>query len=451
MEEHKHEKYIAKLRTVSLEGNERAHIRAELVAYMQYHPIRVVSSYGEKTTVKTGWFFHHLSYLATGFATVALLLGGVTYAAEGSMPGNSLYSVKVSVNEEVLGWFAFGDEAKAVWEARRAERRLEEAEQLAVAGDLSAEARATLATRLETHAKAAAARLGKLASADGRTAARVSSELESSLRAHEHILLSLDGVKSDIEPHEMATMMSMEAATDTGEGNSTSQVSISTAGISTLVAQVRLSLDDIVSVRVQAEGNASSDDIEDATLADEFMRAAEALGSARSMFESREATLKSSIAAEAELRLRRAEESLAEAEVALKEQNRAAALTLLRTSIRAATEARILARTSARIDIDILPGLDVKLEEHFEGEEIDTATSSERGSSTAPSTKGQGASIIDILIDTDLNTDSEASSTTIQQNNQATSTSKSSTSTSVKNTNNASVKTEVNVKINTGL
>src|SRR3989344_3616455 len=61
--------------------------------------------------------FNPMSVIAS--LVIALMLGGgVSFAAEGSLPGDALYPVKVSVNEEVRGAITVGAEAKAEWEAR---------------------------------------------------------------------------------------------------------------------------------------------------------------------------------------------------------------------------------------------------------------------------------------------------------------------------------------------
>jgi len=60
---------------------------------------------------------------------IALLLatsGGTVAAAENSLPGDLLYSVKLNVNERVMSATAFSDEAKADFEAKLSERRLQE-------------------------------------------------------------------------------------------------------------------------------------------------------------------------------------------------------------------------------------------------------------------------------------------------------------------------------------
>ena len=64
------------------------------------------------------------------FLIVTLLVsagGGVSIAAEGALPGDGLYPVKISINEKVVAAFSVSVDAAANWEARLAERRLEEA------------------------------------------------------------------------------------------------------------------------------------------------------------------------------------------------------------------------------------------------------------------------------------------------------------------------------------
>lgn len=58
---------------------------------------------------------------------VAVLLGGGTsFAAEGALPGDALYAVKVGVTEPIRAILAASPESKALWDVTRAERRLEE-------------------------------------------------------------------------------------------------------------------------------------------------------------------------------------------------------------------------------------------------------------------------------------------------------------------------------------
>lgn len=89
---------------------------------------------------------------AATLAIIAATGGGIALTAESSVPGDLLYPVKIHVNESVRGGLAFSSEADAKVEADRSERRLEEAEKLAVEGKLNAEQRAKLQQAFNVHA-----------------------------------------------------------------------------------------------------------------------------------------------------------------------------------------------------------------------------------------------------------------------------------------------------------
>lgn len=118
---------------------------------------------------------------------------GVSYAAESAVPGDVLYPIKVSVNEEVRSAFAQGHEKKAEWEAVRAERRLEEAATLAVQGTLDDARREYLATRFERHADAVVSNAGALEESDAPAALDIVTGFEARLAAHEALLEELNG------------------------------------------------------------------------------------------------------------------------------------------------------------------------------------------------------------------------------------------------------------------
>lgn len=101
-----------------------------------------------------GWFISPRSFAP---ALALLLLVGVSTAsaAQGSLPGDILYPVKISINEQVESAFAVGTEAKAQLHAELANRRLEEAQALAVAGKLHSEAADVLEANFNTHAETA--------------------------------------------------------------------------------------------------------------------------------------------------------------------------------------------------------------------------------------------------------------------------------------------------------
>lgn len=118
--------------------------------------------------------------------------GGVSVAAENARPGNALYGFKVGVNEGIRAALNGSGEADAHYEARRAERRLEEAEQMAAKGEFNADARASIEANFVAHADRVNARIDEFeAKSDFKAAADVAANFETSLEAHERILAAL--------------------------------------------------------------------------------------------------------------------------------------------------------------------------------------------------------------------------------------------------------------------
>src|SRR3989344_3866838 len=76
---------------------------------------------------------------------------GVSLAAEGSLPGDILYPIKVGVTEKIRVAVASSDENKVEILARFAERRIEEAAKLAAKGEFDSENRDELELRLKNH------------------------------------------------------------------------------------------------------------------------------------------------------------------------------------------------------------------------------------------------------------------------------------------------------------
>ena len=126
--------------------------------------------------------------------TLALLVGGGTsYAAEGAVPGDLLYPIKVEVNENVKSALAVSADAEARLQARLAEERLEEAQKLAARGELTTEASVDISTRLKSHYDAATKSSDKAqAEGDYEYSATMRASLEGSLRTHADVLTDLN-------------------------------------------------------------------------------------------------------------------------------------------------------------------------------------------------------------------------------------------------------------------
>ena len=111
---------------------ERATMRAELEERTRRAP--------ETVHVPTALPSPYFSFFTRPYALIAAVLmlavvGSGTAAASGAVPGDTLYAVKVHVNENVEQALAFTDDAKADVEIRHVEERLKEVELLAAEGD----------------------------------------------------------------------------------------------------------------------------------------------------------------------------------------------------------------------------------------------------------------------------------------------------------------------------
>lgn len=176
---------------IRMNEKDKKEIRNFLIETMRTGDVRAAIPAGQGMwSAKTHYsFYSFLRPMPIAFILVLLVGGsGVSYAAEGSLPGEVLYPVKVHVNESVRGWVSVSEEAKADWEARRALRRLEEAEKLAVAARLNEETRVQIEANFERHANKVEERIEKFEERDTEKAAEVTAHFEVSLNAHARIL-----------------------------------------------------------------------------------------------------------------------------------------------------------------------------------------------------------------------------------------------------------------------
>ena len=120
-----------------------------------------------------------------------LIGGGVSIAAEQSLPGDALYPIKISVNETVRGGLSFSSESKASFEVKKAEKRLIEAEELAAEGKLNADTRAQIEANFDRFAERVAVRIAEVQKENPEAAAEIAARFETALSAHEATLAQL--------------------------------------------------------------------------------------------------------------------------------------------------------------------------------------------------------------------------------------------------------------------
>jgi hypothetical protein len=143
-------------------------------------------------------FVHSRILVPMAVFVVVFVSGSTAAAAQGALPGDVLYPVKVSINETVeVALAGTSLVAKAEVSAKLAERRVEEAEALAARGELTEETGHALAANFEAHAEATEELASQVEASDPAAATQIRTKLDSSLSAHSAILATLSGTDAE--------------------------------------------------------------------------------------------------------------------------------------------------------------------------------------------------------------------------------------------------------------
>ena len=183
---------------VFLSSAERERMKRTIHTYMEMKPLRGPAI---EATVPDAWDIRRLFAPRPVAATLIVALfastGGISYAAEGALPGDILYSVKTRVNEPVAGALAVSTSAKTAWAMNVAGTRIKEAATLAAQGRLDATTQEKLQASFEAHAQAASNAIAEEASSSPETSAETAVSFEAQLSEYEHVLTQV-GTARDI-------------------------------------------------------------------------------------------------------------------------------------------------------------------------------------------------------------------------------------------------------------
>lgn len=199
------------LKREGLAEHERIALRHKLKLFMHEHPLRVpvrIRILGALRVSQQGAYLFAPQRAVAVFTLALFLCTGIgsSYAAEHALPGDTLYFVKVKINEPVAGALALSDTRKAQWGVSLTERRLEEAEALAAEGRLGESESQVIVSLLDASRAKFDERIAALdnSESDDVLAADVRSDLRSSLDAHAFVLEELaaevPAVQQAIEP-----------------------------------------------------------------------------------------------------------------------------------------------------------------------------------------------------------------------------------------------------------
>ena len=317
------QKELDGLKHIQVSKNEKYSMRDALSEYMKYKPIRS----GQKhESISYRFSFVWMQRPMPIFAAVLVfVIGGSTVAAaEGALPGDTLYPIKVSVNEEMRGAFAFSSESKANWNIARAERRLEEAALLAADGNLTEEVREELDTRLEEHTEEAE-RYAREAEGEERDEIRFAllyTRIETALLARNYItrptarIASADKMAINtrvVEPESIPTaaLMRLPQELPTSDGVDSEE---STAAMLSVNADATASLESTVT---EAESSRQVTAISEARARAKFASLQARMESAQSVLKRAQANIDTSLYTRAQEEFARAQELFQEGSSAL--------------------------------------------------------------------------------------------------------------------------------------
>ena len=137
-------KGIEEIKKLQLSPEDKQAVLARLVTYTNEHPAQPIKSPYQH------FFYSRFAYAVAGALLMLLITGSsVTLAAEGSLPGDLLYPVKIYVTEPVHTALLTTEVQKAQWAGEQVVRRLDEAEVLSTQGRLSTTTMQTLKDHVE--------------------------------------------------------------------------------------------------------------------------------------------------------------------------------------------------------------------------------------------------------------------------------------------------------------
>ncbi|MDQ1299371.1 MAG: hypothetical protein QG636_39 [Patescibacteria group bacterium] len=179
---------LKSLRNLTLSVDAKKRIRADISAYADLHSLTdLVKRLPVRSPFSYASFMVPVRSLYAGALALVLVVAGGTQASlasVGSVPGDILYPLKVSVSEPLSFVLTPSTEGRAALAAEFASRRVDEAVALSSVGKLDEQTAEDLATRFDTHVDVLAKETDTLeAKGEIATSLAVRTDLEQKLSA----------------------------------------------------------------------------------------------------------------------------------------------------------------------------------------------------------------------------------------------------------------------------
>src|SRR3989338_2939421 len=144
------EDFSAQTTEVHLSKKEKMQSLLQLTEFMTKHPPVVPQpvSHLKGFGVSLPWRLPALAMSAILLATAG---GTLAWAAEGALPDEPLYPIKIHVTERIRGWTHRSLDRKAAWETQKLERRILEAEELTYLKEIPKSMITKIEQKIENH------------------------------------------------------------------------------------------------------------------------------------------------------------------------------------------------------------------------------------------------------------------------------------------------------------
>ncbi len=333
--------------SIRLGDKEKSALRTVLIVHMSapstFKPFPEKNAFKTVSSLRPTPFVFPLwiRYTATTL-TLFVFLGGISFAAEHALPGDILYPIKITVNEELRSLAVFSSEDRAGWEAKRAERRLREAQKLALLGRLEGTVREDLESRFETHLKNARKNISKIRIfGQVEEANQITSNFESALRAHRRVLARIEEVGEEKRINDIGTSSFLEIEEKP----------------LTAPSKIDSSLEELSELRIDLEKEMRSGDrIHTAEHAQtKIKETQEILSRTEEALVAAKGVLNESVVSEIEIEMQIAKKVFEWAKEYAEEENNTEAIIFLQEAVRRAQEIQTSLKTRQQLKLDLVP------------------------------------------------------------------------------------------------
>lgn len=197
----------------------------------------------ENNPIKTPWYqkienkiispfnqniFMHHKILSSAFVIVLLIgaTGGTSMIAESSIPGDTLYPIKINLNEKFQSFTATTLEEQALIEASHIEERLAEAEKLSEQNKLDDTRKTQVETLFTQNLQSTLNKVKSIdESGDSKNAKNIKIKIENSLKKHKTVI---DKILEETKPISSQTRKALAPAPEPEPAPETMQMMITT-------------------------------------------------------------------------------------------------------------------------------------------------------------------------------------------------------------------------------